>query len=222
MDKIAILIPCYNECITIEKVITDFKKELPEATIYVYDNNSTDGTDIIAKKAGAIVRYENKQGKGNVVRSMFNEIDAECYLIVDGDDTYPSENAKELCNAILEKKMDMAIGDRLSSTCFKNNTRLFHNFGNKLIRKIINRIYKSNINDVMTGYRAFNKNFVKSFPALSNGFEVETEMTIYLLKNNMKYENIIIQYRDRPNGSKSKIKTFSDGLKIIKFIFKNK
>ena len=224
MDKIAVLIPCYNESKTIEKVVTDFKRELPEATIYVYDNNSKDGTDEIARKAGAIVRYERKQGKGNVIRTMFREIDAECYLMVDGDDTYPAENARELCNAVLERNVDMVIGDRLSSTYFTENKRPFHNFGNVLVRLLINRIYKSDIRDVMTGYRAFSYNFVKTFPVLSKGFEIETEMTIHSLDKNMNLENIIIEYRDRPEGSSSKLKTYSDGFKVIKTIirfFKN-
>ena len=224
MDKIAVLIPCYNESKTIEKVVNDFKRELPEATIYVYDNNSKDGTDEIARKAGAIVRYERKQGKGNVIRTMFREIDAECYLMVDGDDTYPAENAKDLCNAVLERNVDMVIGDRLSSTYFTENKRPFHNFGNVLVRLLINRIYKSDIRDVMTGYRAFSYNFVKTFPVLSKGFEIETEMTIHSLDKNMNLENIIIEYRDRPEGSSSKLKTYSDGFKVIKTIirfFKN-
>ena len=224
MDKIAVLIPCYNESKTIEKVVNDFKRELPEATIYVYDNNSKDGTDEIARKAGAIVRYERKQGKGNVIRTMFREIDAECYLMVDGDDTYPAENAKELCKAVLERNVDMVIGDRLSSTYFTENKRPFHNFGNVLVRLLINRIYKSDIRDVMTGYRAFSYNFVKTFPVLSKGFEIETEMTIHSLDKNMNLENIIIEYRDRPEGSSSKLKTYSDGFKVIKSIirfFKN-
>ena len=218
MDKIAVLIPCYNESKTIEKVIKDFKKELPEATIYVYDNNSTDGTDKIARNAGAIVRYERKQGKGNVIRTMFRDIDAECYLMVDGDDTYPVENARALCDAVLNRSVDMAIGDRLSSTYFTENKRPFHNFGNVLVRKLINKIYKSNIRDVMTGYRAFSYIFVKTFPILSKGFELETEMTMHSLDKNMNLENIIVDYRDRPNGSISKLKTYSDGVKVIKTI----
>ena len=174
MDKIAVLIPCYNESKTVEKVVKDFKRELPEATIYVYDNNSKDGTDEIARKAGAVVRYERKQGKGNVIRTMFREIDAECYLMVDGDDTYPAENARELCDAVLNENVDMVIGDRLSSTYFTENKRPFHNFGNVLVRHLINRIYKSDIRDVMTGYRAFSYKFIKTFPVLSKGFERET------------------------------------------------
>jgi len=218
MDKIAVLIPCYNESKTIKKVIEDFKKELPEAKIYVYDNNSKDGTDKIAKEAGAIVRYERKQGKGNVIRTMFREIDAECYIMTDGDDTYPAEYAKEMCKAVLERNVDMVIGDRLSSTYFTENKRPFHNVGNILVRKLINIIYKSDIRDVMTGYRAFSYEFVKTFPVLSKGFEIETEMTIHTLDKNMGVENIIIEYRDRPEGSESKLNTYSDGFKVIKTI----
>ena len=220
MDKIAVLIPCYNESKTIKKVVEDFKKALPEATIYVYDNNSKDGTDKIAREAGAIVRYERKQGKGNVIRTMFREIDAECYIMTDGDDTYPAEYARELCNAVLERDADMVIGDRLSSTYFTENKRPFHNVGNVTVRKLINMIYKSNIRDVMTGYRAFSYEFVKTFPVLSKGFEIETEMTIHTLDKNMGVENIIIEYRDRPDGSESKLNTYSDGFKVIKTIVK--
>ena len=218
MDKIAVLIPCYNESKTIKKVVEDFKRELPEATIYVYDNNSNDGTDKIAKEAGAIVRYERKQGKGNVIRSMFRDIDAECYIMTDGDDTYPAEDARKLCNAVIEMNADMVIGDRLSATYFTENKRPFHNFGNVLVRKLINIIYKSKIRDVMTGYRAFSYKFVKTFPILSKGFEIETEMTIHSLDKNMGIENIEIEYRDRPQGSESKLSTFSDGFKVLKTI----
>ena len=218
MDKIAVLIPCYNESKSIEKVINDFKKELPEATIYVYDNNSKDGTDKIAKEAGAIVRYERKQGKGNVIRTMFREIDAECYIMTDGDDTYPAEYARKMCEAVLERNADMVIGDRLSSTYFTENKRPFHNLGNVLVRKLINMIYKSDIRDVMTGYRAFSYQFAKTFPVLSKGFEIETEMTIHTLDKNMGVENIIIEYRDRPEGSESKLSTYSDGFKVLKTI----
>ena len=218
MDKIAVLIPCYNESKTIKKVIEDFKRELPEATIYVYDNNSKDGTDEIAKKAGAVVRYERKQGKGNVIRTMFREVNAECYIMTDGDDTYPAEYARKLCDGVLERKADMVIGDRLSSTYFKENKRPFHNIGNVLVRKLINLIYKSDIKDVMTGYRAFSYQFVKTFPVLSKGFEIETEMTVHALDKNMRIENIITEYRNRPIGSKSKLNTYSDGFKVIKTI----
>ena len=220
MDKIAVLIPCYNESKTIKKVVEDFESALPEATIYVYDNNSKDETDKIAKDAGAIVRYERKQGKGNVIRTMFREIDAECYIMTDGDDTYPAEYAREMCNAVLERNVDMVIGDRLSSTYFTENKRPFHNTGNVLVRKLINMIYKSDIRDVMTGYRAFSYEFVKTFPILSKGFEIETEMTIHTLDKNMGVENIIIEYRDRPDGSESKLNTYSDGFKVIKTIVK--
>ena len=218
MDKIAVLIPCYNESKTINKVVKDFKRELPEATIYVYDNNSNDGTDEIARKAGAVVRYERKQGKGNVIRTMFREIDAECYIMVDGDDTYPAEDARKMCDYVLEKDVDMVIGDRLSSTYFRENKRPFHSLGNILVEKLINMIYKSNIRDVMTGYRAFSYKFVKTFPILSKGFEIETEMTIHSLDKNMNLENVIVEYRNRPIGSVSKLHTCSDGFKVINTI----
>ena len=218
MDKIAILIPCYNEAKTIEKVVNDYKKVLPEAKIYVYDNNSTDKTDIIAKKAGAIVRYEYRQGKGNVIRTMFREIDAECYLMIDGDDTYPAENAKEMCDLILNGKADMVIGDRLSSTYFTENKRPFHNFGNKIVRWLINHLFKNKVKDIMTGYRAFSYEFVKGFPVLSKGFEIETEMTIHAVDKNFKLIEIPVNYRDRPEGSVSKLNTYSDGLKVLKTI----
>ena len=219
MDKIAVLIPCYNEAKTIKKVVEDFKKELPEATIYVYDNNSKDGTDKIAKEAGAIVKYETRQGKGNVIRTMFREIDAECYVMVDGDDTYPAESAREMVNAVLDEDVDMVIGDRLSSTYFKENKRPFHNVGNVTVRALINSIYKSDIRDVMTGLRAFSYKFVKTFPVMSKGFELETEMTIHCLDKNMKVKNVIIEYRDRPADSPSKLNTIPDGIKVIKTIF---
>lgn len=218
MSKIALLIPCYNECLTIEKVITDFKNALPEAEIYVYDNNSTDGTDEIAKKAGAIVRYEKRQGKGNVMRTMFREIDADCYLIVDGDDTYSAENAKQMVDMVLTENVDMIIGDRLSSTYFTENKRKFHNFGNRLVRFLINKIFKSNINDIMTGYRAFSRLFIKNYPVISRGFEIETEMTIHALDKNFYVKEIPIIYKDRPVGSVSKLNTFSDGFRVLKTI----
>ncbi len=217
-NKIAVLIPCYNESKTIEKVVKDYKKALPEADIYVYDNNSSDGTDKIAKKAGAIVKYEHRQGKGNVIRTMFKEIDADCYLMIDGDDTYPAENAREMCNYVLEDNVDMVIGDRLSSTYFEENKRPFHNTGNKLVRGLINSLFKSNVRDIMTGYRAFSYDFVKTFPVLSKGFEIETEMTIHALDKNMQLKEIPIEYRDRPEGSVSKLNTFSDGFKVLKTI----
>ncbi len=216
--KVAILIPCYNESKTIEKVIKDYKKVLPEADIYVYDNNSTDGTDKIAKKAGAIVRYEYRQGKGNVIRTMFKEIDADCYLMIDGDDTYPCENAKEMCDLVLSGRADMVIGDRLSSTYFTENKRLFHGFGNKLVRFLINRLFNNNIKDIMTGYRAFSYEFVKGFPVLSKGFEIETEMTIHAVDKNFKLVEIPVNYKDRPEGSESKLNTYIDGFKVLKTI----
>ena len=216
--KIAVLIPCYNESKTIAKVVKDYKEVLPEADIYVYDNNSTDGTDKIAKKAGAIVKYEYRQGKGNVIRTMFKDIDADCYLMIDGDDTYPKENAKEMCNLVLEGKADMVIGDRLSSTYFTENKRPFHNFGNKLVRGLINTLFHSNIRDIMTGYRAFSYEFVKTFPVLSKGFEIETEMTIHALDKNFLLKEIPVSYRDRPKGSVSKLNTYSDGFKVLKTI----
>ena len=216
--KIAVLIPCYNEAKTIEKVVNDFKKNLPEADIYVYDNNSSDNTDQIAKKAGAIVKYEYKQGKGNVIRSMFRDIDADCYLMVDGDDTYPAEDARKMCQAIISGKADMVIGDRLSSTYFTENKRPFHNLGNKLVRFLINKIFDNNVKDIMTGYRAFSYQFVKTFPVLSKGFEIETEMTIHSVDKNFKLLEMPVQYRDRPQGSVSKLNTFSDGFKVLKTI----
>ena len=218
MNKIAVLIPCYNESKTIEKVVKDFKRELPNADIYVYDNNSKDNTAEIAKKAGAIVKHEYMQGKGNVIRRMFREIDADCYLMADGDDTYPAEHAKEMCDLILEGKAEMVVGDRLSSTYFTENKRMFHNFGNVLVRFLVNRTFKSNVRDIMTGYRAFSKTFVKSFPVISGGFEIETEMTIHALDKRMKLENVLIDYRDRPAGSVSKLNTVSDGVKVLKTI----
>lgn len=215
MDKIAVLIPCYNESKTIEKVVKDFKQALPEAVIYVYDNNSSDGTDEIARKAGAIVRYEYQQGKGNVIRRMFREIDAQCYIMTDGDDTYPADEARKLCDAVLNRNADMVVGDRLSSSYFEENKRPFHNFGNSIVRGSINKMFKSDIRDIMTGYRAFSYLFVKSFPVLSKGFEIETEMSIHAIDKNMRVENVIIQYRDRPEGSVSKLNTYSDGMKVL-------
>ena len=217
-NKIAIIIPCYNESKTIEKVVNDYKRVLPEADIYVYDNNSKDGTDEIARKAGAIVRYETKQGKGNVVRTMFRDIDADCYVLVDGDDTYPAENAREMCNYVLNDNVDMVIGDRLSSTYFKENKRPFHNFGNKMVRGLIKKIFKTNINDIMTGYRAFSYKFAKTFPILSKGFEIETEMSIHAVDKNFTLKEIPVQYRDRPSGSVSKLSTFKDGARVLKTI----
>ncbi|MFV0250422.1 MAG: glycosyltransferase [Bacilli bacterium] len=218
--KIAVLIPCYNEEKTIKKVIEDYKLVLPDADIYVYDNNSKDNTAKIALESGAIVTSEYRQGKGNVIRSMFRNIEADCYLMIDGDDTYPAENAKEMCDYILEGKADMVIGDRLSSTYFTENKRPFHNFGNKLVRGLINSLFKSNIKDIMTGYRAFSRDFVKTFPVLSKGFEIETEMTIHALDKNFMLKEIPVTYRDRPEGSVSKLNTYKDGFKVIKTIIK--
>ena len=215
MDHIAVLIPCYNEEKTIGRVVADTKRALPDAAIYVYNNNSTDRTAEIAREAGAIVRNEYKQGKGNVIRRMFREIDAECYVMVDGDDTYPMDAAPELVDRVLNRNADMVVGDRLSSTYFTENKRPFHNFGNSLVRGCINRLFDCNVRDIMTGYRAFSYAFVKTFPVLSKGFEIETEMTIHAVYNNMQIDNVIIQYRDRPAGSESKLNTFSDGLKVI-------
>lgn len=215
MDKIAVLIPCYNESKTIEKVVTDFRRVLPEASIYVYDNNSNDHTDEIARKAGAIVRYEYMQGKGNVIRRMFREIDAQCYIMVDGDDTYPAESAAEMVEQVLCYHVDMVVGDRLSSTYFQENKRPFHNLGNSLVRASINRLFASDIRDIMTGYRAFSYQFVKSFPVLSKGFEIETEMSIHAVDKNMFIRNVIIEYRDRPEGSESKLNTYLDGMKVL-------
>ena len=218
MDKIAVLIPCYNEAQTIKKVVSDAKKALPEAVVYVYDNNSTDGTDVIAAEAGAVVRYEYQQGKGNVIRRMFREIDAHCYVMVDGDDTYPMETAREMVKEVLEHNADMVIGDRLSSTYFQENKRPFHNMGNALVRGTINHLFGCDIRDIMTGYRAFSYGFVKTFPVLSKGFEIETEMTIHAVYNNMQLKNVVVDYRDRPVGSISKLNTYMDGIKVLKTI----
>lgn len=218
MDKIAVLIPCYNESQTIAKVIKDYKEALPEAVIYVYDNNSTDHTDEIARAAGAVVRYEYRQGKGNVIRSMFRDIDAQCYLMIDGDDTYPAENAGSMAEMILDGRADMVIGDRLSSTYFTENKRPFHNVGNRLVRGLINTIFNSKIQDIMTGYRAFNYEFVKSFPVLSRGFEIETEMSIHALDKNFRLVEVPVTYRDRPEGSVSKLNTYRDGFRVLKTI----
>ena len=220
MDKIAVIIPCYNEAQTIGKVVADFKRVLPEAVIYVYDNNSKDDTASIAAAAGAVVRYEYQQGKGNVVRRMFREIDAECYIMTDGDDTYPAEFAPEMVKKVLERHADMVVGDRLSSTYFTENKRPFHNLGNSLVRKSINVLFHNNIKDIMTGYRAFSYGFVKTFPVLSKGFEIETEMSIHSVDKNLFVENVVIDYRDRPEGSESKLNTYSDGFKVLKTIIR--
>ena len=220
MDKFAILIPCFNEAKTIKKVVSDFIVALPSATIYVYDNKSTDDTAAIAFASGAIVRHEPLQGKGNVIRRMFAEIDAECYILVDGDDTYPAEAAKEMCDLVLNRKADMVVGDRLSSTYYLENKRPFHNFGNSLVRKSINILFHNDIKDIMTGYRAFSYRFVKTFPVTTHGFEIETEMSIHAVDKNMVIENVVIDYRDRPDGSESKLNTYSDGLKVLRTIMR--
>jgi len=220
MDRIAILIPCYNEEKTIEKVINDAKRILPEAVVYVYNNNSTDKTVEIAQRAGAVVRHEKMQGKGNVIRRMFREIDAECYIMVDGDDTYPLENMKEMAEIVLNGEADMVVGDRLSSTYYTENKRPFHNVGNSMVRFTINKLFDCDIKDIMTGYRAFGYGFVKTFPVLSKGFEIETEMTIHAVNNQMHVENVVVEYRDRPEGSESKLNTFSDGAKVLGTIIK--
>lgn len=221
MDRIAVLIPCYNEAKTIEKVVREYKAALPEdAVIYVYDNNSTDGTADIARNAGAVVRRERMQGKGNVIRRMFREIDAQCYLMTDGDDTYPAEDAAEMARLVLEEQADMVVGDRLSSTYFEENKRPFHNFGNSFVRGSINLLFGAQIRDIMTGYRAFSYEFVKTFPVLSRGFEIETEMSIHAIDRNMNVVNHIIEYRDRPEGSESKLNTYSDGMKVINTILR--
>ncbi len=220
MDKIAVLIPCYNEEKTIAKVVRDARAALPDAVIYVYDNNSSDRTVELARDAGAVIRYEHMQGKGNVMRRMFREIEAECYIMVDGDDTYPMEYAGEMVELVLSHNADMVVGDRLSSTYFTENKRPFHNLGNSVVRGSINRLFACDIKDIMTGYRAFSYGFVKTFPVLSTGFEIETEMTIHAVYNNMQIENVIVDYRDRPEGSESKLNTFSDGFKVLHTILK--
>ncbi|MCI1858263.1 MAG: glycosyltransferase family 2 protein [Sporolactobacillus sp.] len=220
MENIAVLIPCYNEAQTIGKVVADFKTALPEALIYVYDNNSTDGTDDIARRSGAIVRYEQKQGKGQVIRRMFRDIDAECYLMVDGDNTYPAESARDMVRPILNHEADMVIGDRLASTYYSENKRPFHNIGNRLVRQLIKILFKTNVSDIMTGYRAFNYAFVKTFPILSKGFEIETEMTIHACDKNLGLKNVTVKYQDRESGSMSKLNTYSDGAKVLMTIFR--
>ena len=219
MDDIAILIPCYNEGKTIGKVIADWRRELPEAVIYVYDNNSTDYTAEIASGAGGVIlRREYKQGKGNVIRRMFREIDARAYIMVDGDDTYPAEYGRQMADLVLEHQADMVVGDRLSSTYFEENKRPFHNLGNSLVRGLIRALFHSDIKDIMTGYRAFSYHFVKTFPILSEGFEIETEMSIHAIDKNLQVENVVVQYRDRPAGSQSKLNTYSDGWRVLRTI----
>lgn len=216
--KIAVLLPCYNEASTIAKVVTDFRAALPEADIYVYDNNSTDGTAQVAQQAGAIVRHEPVQGKGNVIRRMFREVEADCYLMADGDDTYPAEQACQMVSPILEEHVDMVIGDRLSSTYFEQNKRPFHNGGNRVVRWLIRRFWHTDIHDIMTGYRAFSRTFVKNFPVMSGNFEIETEMTIHALDRRFLLHEVPVAYRDRPQGSVSKLNTFSDGISVLKTI----
>lgn len=218
MSKTAVLIPCYNESLTIEKVIRDFQRVMPDADIYVYDNNSTDGSDEIARKAGAIVCYEYKQGKGNVLRSMFRDIEADCYVMVDADDTYPAEAAPGMVQMVLEGRADMVIGDRLNTTYFEENKRPFHDFGNKLVRWLVNNLFDGDLQDIMTGYRAMNRRFVKEYPLLSKGFEVETEMSLFALDGNYLVKEVPVDYRDRPAGSESKLNTFSDGFRVLKMI----
>jgi glycosyltransferase involved in cell wall biosynthesis len=220
MDKIAVLIPCYNEEKTIAKVVADARAALPEAVIYVYDNNSTDRTVELASEAGAVIRHEYMQGKGNVIRRMFREIEARCYIMVDGDDTYPMEFAPEMVDKVLHHNADMVVGDRLSSTYFSENKRPFHNMGNSLVRASINRLFRCDVKDIMTGYRAFSYGFVKTFPVLSKGFEIETEMTIHAVYNQMQIDNVIVDYRDRPEGSVSKLNTYADGFKVLGTIFR--
>ena len=215
MDKIAVLIPCYNEEKTIAKVVADAKQALPEAVVYVYNNNSTDNTASIAREAGAVVRNEYMQGKGNVIRRMLREVDAQCYIMVDGDDTYPMEDAPAMAALVLEHNADMVVGDRLSSTYFTENKRPFHNMGNSLVRAAINRLFQCDVRDIMTGFRAFSYDFVKTFPVLSTGFEIETEMTIHAVYNRMQIENVVVTYRDRPAGSQSKLNTFQDGIRVL-------
>ncbi len=216
--KTAVLIPCYNEAVTIAKVVRDFRRELPDADIYVYDNNSTDGSADLAREAGAIVRHEYKQGKGFVLRSMFNDIEADCYIMVDADDTYPAESAPEMERMILDQRADMVIGDRLNTTYFEENKRPFHDFGNKLVRWMVNSFFDGDLQDIMTGYRAMNRKFVKEYPLLSKGFEVETEMSLFALDGNYLVKEIPVEYRDRPAGSESKLNTFTDGFRVIKTI----
>lgn len=220
MDKIAVLIPCYNEAPTIENVVRSFREALPESTIYVYDNNSTDDTARLAAAAGAVVRCERRQGKGNVIRRMFREIDAACYVLTDGDDTYPAECAPAMVRKVLEQQADMVVGDRLSSTYYEKNTRPFHGLGNRLVRESVNLLFRCDIRDVLTGYRAFSYQFVKSFPVLSQGFEIETEMTVHAVDKNLLVMNEVVGYRSRPEGSESKLHTVSDGLKVLGTVFK--
>ena len=220
MDKIAVLIPCYNEEQTVAKVVKDAKTALPEAVVYVYDNNSTDRTAELAREAGAVVRSEPRQGKGYVIRRMFREIDALCYIMIDGDDTYPLEYAAQMAEQVLEHQADMVVGDRLSSTYFKENKRPFHNMSNSVVRSTINQLFDCDIKDIMTGYRAMSYEFVKSYPVLSRGFEIETEMTIHAVFNEMVIVNVPVEFRNRPEGSESKLNTYSDGARVLSTIVK--
>lgn len=223
-ESVAVLVPCFNEEQTVAKVVADFRRVLPGATVYVYDNNSTDATAERAREAGAVVRRETRQGKGNVLRAMFRDIDADCYVLVDGDDTYPAEAAPDMVRPVLAGEADMVVGDRLSSTYAAENKRRFHNFGNELVRRLVNTVFRGRVTDIMTGYRAFSFDFVKSFPVLSRGFEIETEMTIHALDKNLSIASVPVAYRDRPAGSSSKLRTVSDGLRVLRTIanlFKN-
>jgi glycosyltransferase involved in cell wall biosynthesis len=218
--KVAVLIPCYNEELTIEKVVRDFRRELPDADIFVYDNNSTDATADIAARAGAVVRRETRQGKGNVVRRMFREVEADIYVLVDGDDTYPAEAVHRLLEPIRQRAADMVIGDRLSNGSYsQQNKRPFHDLGNRLVRGLINRLFDTDLRDIMTGYRVMTRRFVKNFPISSEGFEIETEMTLHALDKRYTIVEIPIDYRDRPEGSFSKLNTFSDGWRVLRTIF---
>lgn len=216
---VAVLIPCYNEAATVEAVVTSFRAVLPDACIYVYDNNSTDGTAALAEKAGAIVRHEPCQGKGNVIRRMFREVEADCYVMVDGDNTYPAEDAPKMVEMVLNQQVDMVIGDRLSSTYFAENKRPFHNLGNRMVRSLVCRLWHTQVHDIMTGYRAFSRRFVKLFPVMTSQFEIETEMTIHALDKRFVLREVPVAYRNRPDGSESKLNTFGDGIKVLKTIF---
>lgn len=216
---VAVLIPCYNEAATVEAVVTSFRAALPDACIYVYDNNSTDGTAALAEKAGAIVRHEPCQGKGNVIRRMFREVEADCYVMVDGDNTYPAEDAPKMVEMVLNHQVDMVIGDRLSSTYFAENKRPFHNLGNRMVRSLVCRLWHTQVHDIMTGYRAFSRRFVKLFPVMTSQFEIETEMTIHALDKRFVLREVPVAYRNRPDGSESKLNTFGDGIKVLKTIF---
>ncbi|MDR0594622.1 MAG: glycosyltransferase family 2 protein [Bifidobacteriaceae bacterium] len=217
---VAVLLPCYNEAQTIGQVVEDFRAVLPQATVYVYDNNSTDASAEVAVAAGAVVRGEPMQGKGFVMRSMFRDIEADCYVLADADNTYPAEAAPAMVEAVIAGRADMVVGDRLSSTYFTQNKRRFHSGGNVLVRKLVNSLFGGSVSDIMTGYRAFSHTFVKSFPVLSTGFEIETEMTIFALESRLRVASQPVEYRDRPPGSESKLSTIPDGLRVLKTIAK--